>query len=63
MNALTSSVFSADGTKLNVSVPMAPKKQEVSTELVWKGGYHDDKLFVSGIPNVITKTDVLCAFC
>ena len=62
MNALTSSVFSADGTKLNVSVPMAPKKQEVSTELVWKGGYHDDKLFVSGIPNVITKTDVLCAF-
>ena len=62
MNALTSSVFSADGTKLNVSVPMAPKKQEVSTELVWKGGYHDDKLFVAGIPNMITKTDVLCVF-
>ncbi len=62
MTALTSSVFDADGTKLNVSVPTAPKKQEVSTEPVWKGGYHDDKLFVAGIPNMITKTDVLCVF-
>ena len=61
MKALTSSVFAADGTKLNVSIPLAPKKQQQETS-TWTGGYHDDKLFVSGIPNLITKTDVLCAF-
>ena len=58
--ALTSSVFDAEGTKLHVSIPMAPKKQQETS--TWEGEYHDNKLFVSGIPNVITKTDVLCAF-
>ena len=61
MKALTSSVFAADGTKLNVSIPLAPKKQQQETS-TWKGGYHDDKLFVSGIPNLISKNDVLCVF-
>ena len=61
MKALTSSVFAADRTKLNVSIPLAPKKQQQETS-TWKGGYHDDKLFVSGIPNLISKNDVLCVF-
>jgi hypothetical protein len=61
LKALTSSVFDADGTKLNVSIPLAPKKQQVSNS-AWKGEYHDDKLYVAGIPNLITKTEVLCVF-
>ena len=61
MKALTSSVFAADGTKLNVSIPLAPKKQQQETS-TWKGGYYDDKLFVAGIPNLISKNDVLCVF-
>ena len=61
MKALTSSVFAADGTKLNVSIPLAPKKQQQETS-TWNGGYHDDKLFVAGIPNFITQSEVLCVF-
>ncbi len=61
MKALTSSVFDADGIKLNVSTPLAPKKQPVSTS-TWKGEYHEDKLFVAGIPNLISKTEVLGVF-
>ena len=61
MKALTSSVFAADGTKLNVSIPLAQKKQQQETS-TWKGGYYDDKLFVAGIPNLISKNDVLCVF-
>ena len=61
MKALTSCVFAADGTKLNVSIPLAPKKQQEGSS-TWSGGYHDDKLFVSGIPNFITQSEVLCVF-
>jgi hypothetical protein len=51
LKALTSSVFDAD----------APKKQPVSTS-TWKGEYHEDKLFVAGIPNLISETEVLEVF-
>ena len=58
--ALTSSVFDAEGTKLHVSIPMAPKKQQETA--TYEGEYHDDKLFVSGIPNQITQTEMVCVF-
>ncbi len=61
LQALTSSVFDADGMQLNVSIPLAPKKQPVSTS-TWKGEYHEDKFFVAGIPNSISETEVLAVF-
>jgi hypothetical protein len=61
LKALTSSVFNADGTKLNMSISLAPKKQQVSTSM-WKGEYHEDKLFVAGISNLISETEVLEVF-
>ena len=61
LKALTSSVFDADGMQLNVSIPLAPKKQPVSTS-TWKGEYHEGKLFVAGIPNSISKPEVLAVF-
>jgi hypothetical protein len=46
LKALTSTVRDENGTKLNVSIPLAPKKQQDSTS-TWKGEYHEDKLYVA----------------
>ena len=54
-------MFEADGLKLNVSIPLAPTKQPVTTT-TWKGEYHEDELFVAGIPNSISETEVLQVF-
>jgi RNA recognition motif-containing protein len=47
--------------QLKVSIPLAPTRQPVSTS-TWKGVYHEDELFVSGIPNSISETEVLAVF-
>ena len=61
MKAFRSTVRDENGKRLNVSIPVAPKKQQDSTS-TWEGGYHVDKLYVAGIPNLISKSDVLRVF-
>ena len=50
-----------NGNRLNVSIPVAPKKQQDSTS-TWEGAYHVDKLYVAGIPKGISKAEVLDVF-
>ena len=50
-----------NGKRLIVSIPVAPKKQQDSNSK-WEGEYHVDKLYVAGIPNLISKTEVLNVF-
>ena len=50
-----------NGNRLNVTIPVTPKKQQDSTS-TWEGEYHVDKLYVAGIPKGISKTEVFGVF-
>ncbi len=61
LKALSSIVSDGNGTIFKIGLPLVKEEPPVSTA-TWDGELDELKLYVVGIPNVITKAEVLAEF-